>query len=284
MRNAYFDDVTFTKNAYFDDATFSRFAKFTNLSFPDSAEMDFNSAILPDTLDFSQNRSIKRVIDLTTADFTDSGRYNEKNETYTPHQIFLYKSDISKFHLDYFHFRLLLPDSTLSLTYENVRQKISRDEKDAMYEALLNNFQLNGQRESYRKLDIEYQNFKWDQSWARWLKCIPIVWWNFGYDKEFIFLWIAGLILIFTIINYFCLDFLTTYVYKVEGIPVNVKSMEPKKAMWYSFVYTSNIFFRLTLDTERIKFTKIIPTLYFLFIYVMGILCLGYLANFIVQK
>ncbi|HXB06168.1 MAG TPA: hypothetical protein VNW04_03610, partial [Puia sp.] len=201
-----------------------------------------------------------------------------------PHEIFLYRTDISKFHLDYFHFRLLLPDFTLSPTYQSRREKISIDDKDAMYESLLNNFKLNGQMDSYKALDIEYQAFQWHHSWARWLSWVPLVWWNYGYDKEYIFLWIIGLLLIFITINFFYLDVLNKYVYKIDEIPENTAKARPKDKIWYSAKYTAYVFFSLTLDMNKFNFQKLLPTLYFLFIYIMGILCLGYLANFILQK
>jgi hypothetical protein len=236
-------------------------------------------------MDFSENPSLKCIINLTTANFGDSTRYDAKSGEYkNPHQIFLYRTDISKFRLDYFHFRLLLPDSTLSPTYQTRREKISKDEKDAIYESLLNNFKLSGQDESYKRLDIEYQAFQWDQSWAWWLKWVPLVWWNYGYDKEYIFIWITGLLLIFTFINFYLLDYLNNFIYKIEEIPDDTSKASLRERIWYSAIYTANIFFRLTLETGNIKFRKVFPTIYFLFIYVMGILCLGYLANFILQK
>ena len=283
-QQVYFDNVTFLKNVYFDNTTFSNYAKFTNLQQTDSTQMNFSDATLPDTMDFSENPSLKCNIDLTTANFTDSLNYDDKSGGYKkPHQIFLYRTDISKFHLDYFHFRLLLPDSTLSPTYTG-REKISKDDKDVMYESLLNNFKLNGQMESYKQLDIEYQAFQWDHSWARWLRWVPLVWWNYGYDKEYIFIWIAGFLLIFTIINSFYIVYLNDHIYKLEDVAEKLVDAGRKEKIWHSAVYTANIFFRLTLDLCKLNFDKVIPTIYLLFMYIMGTLCIGYLANFILQK
>jgi hypothetical protein len=282
--NAYFDDVSFLKGAYFNGAQFSAFAKFTNLTLTDSTEMDFTDAVLPDTLDFSENKALKSEIDLTNADFTNPRMYNNESGAYKPHLIFLYKTDISRFRIDYFHFCLLLPDSTLSPTCQGRRQKISNDEKESIYEALLNNFKLQGQDESYKRLDIEYQNFKWKHSWAWWLRWLPALWWNFGYDKEYIFVWVIGLVFFFSVINIFALDFMNGSVYPVDNIPADTSEMRVGKRVWYSLLYTSNIFFRLSLDAKGIRLERLLATIYLFVIYLMGIVCLGYMANFVLQK
>jgi hypothetical protein len=280
----YFDDVSFGKQVYFDNVKFPHYAKFTNLQHTDSVAIRFTNAILPDTLDFSQNNALGCMIDLTTANFDEPGSYDSRSENYThPHNIFLFSTDISKFKLDYFHFRLLLPDSTITPSYGTHRQKITRDQKEAMYEALLANFKKNGQDESYKQLDIEYKKFTWQNSWAHWISWVPAIWWNFGYDKEYVFLWIAGSLLVFILINSCCLRMLNDQVYEVFRPGVIDEKAGYGRKLWQSVIYTSNIFFRLGLDRDCMKFKKAGPTLYFFFIYVLGVLCLGYLASFILQ-
>jgi hypothetical protein len=271
---AYFDDVTFGKQVYFDHVRFPHYAKFTNLQHTDSVTTQFNNAILPDTLDFSQNSALGCTIDLTTANFDEPH----------PCNIFLFNTDISKFKLDYFHFRLLLPDSTITPSYNTNRQKITKDQKEAMYEALLNNFKQKGQEESYKRLDIEYQKFKWQNSWAYGISWVPAIWWNYGYDKEYIFLWIIGSLLVFSFINSRCLGVLNAHVYEVFKPGVFDEKAGYGRKLWQSVIYTGNIFFRLTLDRDCMKFEKWGPTLYLFVVYVLGVLCLGYLANFILQQ
>lgn len=97
----------------------------------DSTEFEFYNTRFPDTLDFSNNSKIYNKIDFTTADFTDSSRYDYKVHDVKPVSIYLYKTDISKLHLDYIHFKLLLPDSTL-YDYEDAKKLISIDEREGM--------------------------------------------------------------------------------------------------------------------------------------------------------
>ena len=90
--------------------------------------------------------------------------------------------------------------------------------------------------------------------------------------------------MLFTIINFKCLDLLNGKVYHVLDLEEEAASLPWKKRTHYAFLYTTNIFFPLKLELKNLDFGKIIPTAYVLFMYVMGILCLGYLANFILQK
>lgn len=272
-RAVYFDDVTFLKDAHFEYARFPHYAKFTNLVSTAGGTIRFDDATLPDTLDFSQNPALLGKIDLTTANFDDPD----------PHYLFLYNTDISKFKLDYFHFRLLVPDSTITPSLDSIHQRITKDQKEAMYEALLANFKNNGQEESYKRLDIEYQQFKWRSSGAPVVAWVLAIWWNFGYSKGYVFIWIGVSLLVFSLINSGCLGMLNDHVYEVfkPGV-VDGKARYGRK-LWQSLIYTSNIFFRLTLDRDGMKFEKFWPTLYFFLIYVLGVLCLGYLANFVLQ-
>lgn len=281
----YFDDVSFGKHVYFENVRFPHYAKFTDLQHTDSVAMQFNNAILPDTLDFSQNGAIKCTVDLTTANFDDTARYDTSSGAYKhPHYIFLFNTDISKFRLDYFHFRLLMPDSTITPSNGTRRQVITKDQKEAMYEALLSNFKAQGQDESYQRLDIEYHKFQWANSGAGLVGWLISIWWNFGYDKGYVFYWIIGSLLVFSTLNSFCLKWLNNHVYEVFEPAAMEQRTRYGRRLWRSWVYTANIFFRLTLDKESMKFERLGSTVYFFIIYILGVLCLGYLANFILQK
>lgn len=281
----YFDNVSFAANTHFDFVRFPHYAKFTNLQSTNNVVMQFDDAVLPDTLDFSQNPALICKIDLTSANFLDPDRYDTLTGNYKrPHYLFLFNTDISKFKLDYFHFRLLVPDSTITPSLQSVHQRVTKDQKEAMYEGLLNNFKQNGQEESYKRLDIEYQKFKWSTSWARGISWIPAIWWNFGYDKEYIFIWICGSLLLFSLINACFLRTLNMQVYEAVK-PEKIADLSTfRRRLWYSAQYTTNIFFRLTLERDCMRFEVLGLTVYFFFIYILGVLCLGYLTNFILQQ
>ncbi len=310
---SYLDSTHFSDDAFFNEATFDSTCSFSNTRFDrtvsffktrfgpvaafdeikvgDSTNLLFYSTILPDTLNFSYIQKIKNQFDLTAANFTDSLHYDKVSDNYTrPHQIFFYKTDISKFHLDYIHFRLYFPD-----VFNGVR--FPDDEKESVYTALLNNFKVNGQGVSYQLLDIEYQQFRWRRAGASLLIWLPKYWWNFGYDKEYVFVWTILLVLFFTVINFFAVDYLNSKVYPLENVPAlprvkNLFDLGPAKVIWrsiftrcwYSLAYTSTIFFRLTLEIGKIRFKERGGTSYLLVIYILGLICLAYMANFVLQK
>lgn len=274
----------------FLNTTFEGDAVFRNLRLSDSAQLYFKGAVLPRNIDFSYNNRISKEIDLTTASFLDSLHYNSQSDIYIePHYISLYKSDIAKFHLDYIHFRLVT-DSAFTNDGEIHKFKIPKDDVDGMYEALLNNFKIRGQDESYKLLDIEFQEYKWKNSGFPRLSILSKYWWNYGYNKELIFLWMPLFLFGFTLITFFYLEYLNAvYVLgKLGAVPsfkdgrLTVK--DSYKRMWLAFVYTSTIFFRLTLKVEEINYRKLWGTLYILLIYTVGLVCLAYMANFVIQK
>ena len=56
------------------------------------------------------------------------------------------------------------------------------------------------------------------------------------------------------------------------------------RRLWYAFVYSANIFFRLTLKVEDLQYNRIWATLYVMIMYTLGLVCLAYMANFVLQK
>lgn len=284
-----FYNSTISKDLEFSTSRFDYLLCLRGAHFSDASHIYFDKASLPDMIDCSYTTGLKNDVDLTGANFENPLRYNKEKDKYTaPHYISLYKSDISKFHLDYIHFRLIT-DSTLA-HYPDFPRKIPKDEAEAMYEALLSNFKTRGQMESYQLLDIEYQQYKWKNSTLPFFVIFPACWWNFGYQKGRVFLWVLGFLLVFTAITYRYIGYLNN-VYKLEKIG-NMdailrlgkrRKMVPLR-LWYSFVYTAAIFFRLTLKIEAIDYKKTKGTLYIILVYTVGLVCLAYMANYIVQK
>ncbi len=272
-----FSHVNLRGKVSFQQAAFNNYANFSQVAFCDSGYLLFQKTQLPDTLDFSGNPKINNEIDLTASDFTDSG----KGKSNKQHYIFLYRSDISKFHFNYLHFKLLFKDPSSGL-------EMPADEKEAMYEQVLKNFQDRGQQISYKLLDVEYQGFVWQRSGFRLIGWVPRLWWNYGYDKEYVFYWAGFFLALFTLMNIFLLDYLNDNVYEVENVPKHVITKftlrDISSRVWYAFVYTVSIFFRVSLDVTKIKYHKIAGTVLVLIIYLLGLVCLAYMANFVLQR
>ena len=91
--------------------------------------------------------------------------------------------------------------------------------------------------------------------------------------------------------NIFLLDKLngrnkTDGVYHIDKIQADKKGktfLSLFRRLWYSLMYTSVIFFLLTLKPENLNFKKGLVA-YILVVYSIGLLCLGYMANFVLQK
>jgi len=295
MGSTNFNEATFSNKVDFFRATFGNRLLLNNLKLCDKTEFNFNLTTFPDTIEFSSNTEIFNEIDFTIANFNDHRRQNSKTDEEIPILIFLYKTDISKLHLDYIHFKLLLPDGTTNQNRSeneifDVQTRITIDDCESMYEALLNNFKAHGQQESYKRCDIDYQTFKWHHSWAKWFAWLPRLWWNFGYNKELIFSRTLYLIGLFTFFTYFFIYFLNDKVYAMNNIPLDERWKKIfafknfGNRLWYSFIYTSAVFFRLTLKIENIHFERKWGTAYLILIYTLGLICLAYMANFVLQK
>jgi hypothetical protein len=193
---------TFENPMYFRNTHWGSRVLFRGCCIRDAGWLDFTDTWLPDTLDFSYCVHLNSPIDLSYAHYDDDHRV----------RINLYKADFSKLKLDYRYFKLIFFDP------ENREHSVlSPDEQETIYEGMLKNFKDRGQLESYRTLDIEYHQFKWEHSFFWWLVWIPHYWWDFGYDKDRVILWTLSFLLIFTAINYWKLPSLNRRVYPLEG-------------------------------------------------------------------
>lgn len=253
-------------------------------------DIDFTMASMPSFTAFISNK-IEGTVDLQDINVSRTESDSNMSFEYPPYDLMIYNCDLSKFKINYayFNLRLLKPiideDAERSGKYF---EPLLRDEGIALYEALLKNFKERGQLESYEKLDVEYQRYKWQtRHWSvSWIGTISDAWWRFGYSKERIFFWTLVLLLLFTIPTFRYINYLNNHVYTIPTIVLSPNAPFPKR-LWYSIVYTSSIFLRLTLKIENMKFlygrAAITGTIYVMVVYSAGIICLGYIANFILN-
>jgi hypothetical protein len=171
--------------------------------------------------------------------------------------------------------------------------RLHADQIDAIYSRLSKNFEENGQKDSYESLDIEYQDFLWHQKCAvfSWMYVFPKYWNYYGNDREMIIAWTPGLLLLLTLITFLSYDRVfdeasaNKVVYHLRNIPKvtdDIKNPGLFK-LKNAFIFTSLIFFSFSLKTEKLDFKK--PAFfYIILINILGLLCLAYLANYILQK
>lgn len=278
-----FSNVTFNRRVTFG-CTFLNKVKFNNLKITPNTEFDFSNTIFPDTVDFSNNPIIYNQINLLNLRFDEAIRFDtlaKQSFKRKPIIINLYNSDISKFHLDYTHFKL-------SLAHPETGKELSIDEATSQYEALLKNFMDNGQMESHKNLDIEYQDYIRAKKGliSQFGGIVKKKWNMYGHEKGRIFLHTFIFLVFFSIITYFFFDTLTQRVYKMDNIPdmtILKSGLNWYQKIWYSFVYTSVLFFLLSLKVDKIQFHRWLPVLYIVLVYSVGIICIGYIADFILN-
>lgn len=287
----------------------------------DTSKILFENARLPDTILLSNIQDISFDIDLTTANFTEHKRHlislyktdiSKIKIDYTHFKLLLVNTLKKEVEMDYFTW--FGPPGTDSWSgkitdsneyyayYSNKRELFSGgvlpfDEVSSIYEALLKNFKDRGQMLSYELCDIEYRDYLWKHNSAsiRWLGFVPKYWNNYGYDKSRVFYWMVGFILLFTVGTFFLgYDTLTREVYTFDTIPTipywkNIMTSPMKwkylgMRFWYSFVYTASVFYLISLKVDRMRYHKKWAVFYLMLMYVVGIICLAYIANYIITR
>lgn len=267
LRYTAFDNSAFAGRTSFNSVIFAEGASFKGVSVAD--ELLFNNAVFLSDIDFSNIKNIDRRIDLTVVN-TDTIQDGIK----TRRGINLTNSDIAKFKIDYSLFYLQF-DSSATFEY-----------RSNVYQTLMNTFKLDGYTESYEILDKEYKEFVYVNKNAWLTSSIDKYWWDFGYAKHYVFYWIFAFVFSFTAINFFIFPFLQNHVYRVNNIETNFRSKRwnlPLR-LYYSLVYTSVLFFSLSVKLDNLKYKHPASVAYIFLIYILGIICLAYAANFVITK
>lgn len=247
----------------FDSGYFAKTLLLSSLKTFPGTEFSFINTTLPDTLNLSDNISLSKNVDLT--------KVKRNHDAKRKCSLILFKTDVSKILLDYSFFKLTFPSS------------LTIDERETIYQGLLQSFKEKAYQESYKLLDIEYKRFQSKNGTLGFLWWVPEYWWNFGYNREYVFYWVFWSLLIFTFINFFALNWLLNSVYTVGNIPLYYRKYNASR-LWYSFVYSAVIFFSFSLKIDKINFKNKFGSLYLMFIYILGLICIAYMANFVIQK
>lgn len=282
-RSANFKATHFNSTAVFWETRFDDTCSFKFAQFNDG--VSFESDTLPEYLDFSNVTRIKNQIDLTR---------NIINPEYGICHINLTDASVEKFRFMYKGFRLWFPPS----------DTIDYEKKTNVYIQLLNVQKKEGFTESYEILDKEYKKLQYtdpDGPYSKHkilgyaLNWINKNWWGYGFNKELIITNVILILLLFSIINSFFLSHLTTHVYRNEKIKKMIDEQKQRSLLrrWfvslpYSLFYTAIIFFSLKFDMEKLNYAenlngwKIFNLAYFVLLYLGGLVCLAYLANYVI--
>ena len=308
---AYFQQAQFHSTANFQWTQFHSTTAFWWVQFGSMADfrwaqflgkVDFWKAKLPDSLDFRSVTEINYQID-----FTHCRRPRKGSKC----RIALVGTEISKLKLNMNLFDLWFPadttvDSTFRETVDGIDTIVSAmvdtiiapsdDEQLSVYEQVLKKLENDGFMESYEILDIEYRRLKArHKGGLSWYVADTFHdwWWNYGYTKERVFLWMLGFWTLFTLLNLlFWYRKLSDEVYGVaflEKIPYTVSRMKrAAKKVLQVMAYTGIVFFGLKMDVSKFKKGALRqhPWLftYLMSIYVVGLVCLGFIVNIIFTR
>ncbi|MBI4548721.1 MAG: pentapeptide repeat-containing protein, partial [Ignavibacteriae bacterium] len=250
-----FRNTQFGLSANFRGATFKGQAIFTGIK-------------LPKYMDFSYVTNISFPIDLTLS------RLHEEQKKC---KIALLGTNMDKIKINMQLFDLWFPDNP------------PYDQQVSVYERVLKKLKDEGFMESYKILDIEYQQVKYQNSgWFNHyiVNTFQRYWWNYQYSKEYVLRWGVGLWILFSLINLKLYRNLTDHVYAINFLEKlqNDHTDNIKKLIPYSFqvaTYTAIIFFGLKMNLVKFEVgaVRLHPWLflYLMVIYIVGLVCLGFI-------
>ncbi len=280
--NTFFENAIFESVALFDNSIFYKNADFTGVTF--KKEANFNWVIMPDTLVLDYIK-LSHPLDLT----------NTINKAEVNCKISLVGVDLSLVKIDYSKFDLIFYKNSERRLSPMLRDTISELNKTNIYEKLLR--AQTPYPAGYKKLDIEYSEFRYSKrgAYGFFLNYLDKYWWNYGYNKEYIFTWTLYLLILFTLINSLFFGFLNKGVYKIDNVwnasPLfnhESKQLKMKKKaqgfirnLPHAFFYTCLIFFGLKMKIEELQFKHKIAVTYILFVFVSGLICTVFMANFV---
>ncbi len=247
----------------FDSCVFERNLLLSSLHTSPTTTFSFVNTTLPDTLDFSMNLDIKNIVDLTKTNYNE----NLKRRC----RLMLNKTDLTKVEMNYPFFKLIFPNN------------VSHDEKETIYEGLLKNFKNKAYQDSYELLDVEYKRFNAKNSTLGFLWWVPDWWWEYGYDRSRVFYWTLGFLAFFTLLNFKGINWLFLKVYKIEKVPIYFKKYGWSR-FWYALVFTALVFFSLSVKIDKIDFKEKRGSAYLFLIHIIGLICVAYMANYIIQR
>lgn len=226
-------------------------------------------------------RNDKCQLDLNQFLITDSNKICNLN---------IGKGVASQIKANYKYFNLVF-DSALSV-YD--KERIYAE----MMDMQKNNYFLDG----YEKLDKEYKAFKYlsrNSFVANLQNWIDKHWWDYGYDKFMVIKNSVILFLLFFAINLLAYKGLANVYHpekfkkfdeRLDSNNTDVEFSMTTKAKNYIFripvifLYTAFVFWGLKLDLKELEIKKPLYMTILIGQYIVGLVCLAYIANYIISK
>ncbi|WP_394972598.1 hypothetical protein [uncultured Croceitalea sp.] len=217
-------------------------------------------------------------------DYNRLNIFQEKRGRKNKNKIFLANFNLDGLETRWLGYELFKPDPSWT-----------DDHMNAVYLNLLSHFEEKGYNESHEELDKQYKSWNYRRNNMFFLDWLDRNWWDYGYNKLIILRNTIYIFLFFSLINSFLLRYLSKEVYFDKKIIKAIKSNKKIKPVfrWFynlpaSFFYTSKVFFGIGFKYENLIYEnklsnyKVLYLFYFFFMFISGLVCLGYLINVVV--
>jgi len=235
--------------------------------------INFSYLKLPDTI-FLNNLDLsemKEKIDLTHSNLSDGKKL-----------LILGKVDIEK---------LLIPFTSYTI---KISDKNNYEDQIILYQTVIKKLRELGLNEKAEVLDKEYQELHYLHNNNYITNFISKKWWNYGYDKPKVVINSFRIFFIFFLLNLLFFNTLQK-VYLPENIKIYYNRINQNVLDYKIFklitlrmagvlLYTAFIFWGLKLDVKELVIKKWWAIILIVFEYSIGVVCLAYIANFIITK
>ena len=245
-------------------------------------DLNFSGLQIPEFLELNNLSFTGSVnkIDLTTFRYGDSSKCKLRLKDF----------DFTKLKLNYQYFDLYFPVDSSD------REEVSYDAKENIYKCLLDEQKKEGYSRGFEKLEKEFKKLAYthDNSWlGKFQNALDKWWWDYGYNKKLIVLRAFEIMLFFFLINLFFYTKLIYSAYTInEFIHADQMLTDKYGRTWkripfkflYCLLYTGYLFWGIRIDFEKVKLQNLLLVSWIFIQYISGIICLAWIANFIVTR
>lgn len=191
--------------------------------------------------------------------------------------------------IDFSKFKIPFTKCTIVIDAES-----DYEDQITLYQTVINKLKVLGLNKKAEVLDKKYQEIQYLQKGKYVINIVSKYWWDYGYNKGLIFTNSCVLFFIFFIINLSLFDKLIE-VYIPDNIKIYYNNLNRNSHNTNTLkttivktpivlLYTAFIFWGFKLDLKEIKIKNWFSISLIILEYTIGIICLAYLANYIISK
>lgn len=158
----------------------------------------------------------------------------------------------------------------------------------ANFELLLDKFDQEHKQYSYKNVDLEFSKYKLKNAsfLPRLGYRINELWWNYGYNKNRILWWTLFFGSIFFILNLIFWNKMKEFYPIIESY--EKRNNYTRKHRFFHdallvLIFTAYIFFTIRINFDKLKHTNSLMLIYFFSQYIMGLICLFFIFNYLLK-